>query len=309
MLVAGLATLEEVICRAGNFGGVDQIRISVLLPSLGTPKTLRAAVLSTLFALGPKDELLVQISGSEKAEVLGGIKDSRLRVFFSPTPLKVFEALNRLLSQSRGSIIGRMDSDDICLPGRFGAQLRFLERNKVDFVFSNAILFGSPVKPFGLIPQPPIKLNHEESGLYLGFSNPFVHPTMLARRSALESLSGYAELAAEDYDLWIRAWTSGFRFSRMACYGVLYRVHPTQVTQHPQFNQVALQEAKTNGSIVELKEQLVSKKLIEAGIGIQEAAVTSLRTRSLIQRIILSSGARRVLEFGKRGISGRGAKP
>jgi hypothetical protein len=280
----------------------------VLLPSLGAPRTLRTAVLSTLFALGPRDELLVQVSGSETAEVLGDIRDARLRVFFSPTPMKVFEALNKLLSESRGIIIGRMDADDICIPGRFQAQLRFLERNKLDFVFSNAVLFGKAVKPFGFIPQPPIKLNHEESGLYLVFSNPFVHPTMLARRSALESLSGYSELAAEDYDLWIRAWTSEFRFSRMAGYGVLYRVHPGQVTQHPQFNRLALQEVKLNGSLVELEEQLMSKNLIEGSLGIQEAALKSLISRSLIQKILLSSGVRGVLDFGKRGISGRGGK-
>jgi glycosyltransferase involved in cell wall biosynthesis len=287
---------------------VDNIRISVLLPFLGAPKTLRTAVLSTLFALGPKDELLVQVSGSERADVLGNVRDSRLQVFFSPTPMKVFEALNKLLSESRGTFIGRMDADDICLPGRFQSQLRFLERNKLDFVFSNAILFGKAVKPFGFIPQPPIKLNHEESGLYLVFSNPFVHPTMLARRSALESLSGYSELVAEDYDLWIRAWTSEFRFSRMAGYGVLYRVHPAQVTQHPQFNRVALQEVKLNGSLVELEKQLIRKKLIAGSLGVQEAALKSLRNRSLIQKILLSSGVKGVLDFGKRGISGGGGK-
>lgn len=281
----------------------------MLLPCLGTPKTLRTAVLSTLFALGRSDELLVQISGSENTHVLQDIKDSRLRVFLSPTPMKVFEALNKLLAASRGTFIGRMDADDICLPGRFHSQLRSLERNKMDFVFSNAILFGRSVKPFGFIPQPPVRLNHEESGLYLAFSNPFVHPTMLARRSALESLSGYSELAAEDYDLWTRAWTSEFRFSRMAGYGVLYRVHPAQVTQHPQFNQVALQEAKLNESTFELEKQLVNQKLIEAGLGIQEAALESLRTRSIIQKILLSSGVRRVFEFGKRGISGKSGKP
>jgi hypothetical protein len=118
--------------------------------------------------------------------------------------MKVFEALNKLLSESRGTFIGRMDADDICLPGRFHAQLRFLKRDKLDFVFSNAMLFGKGVKPFGFIPQPPIKLKHEESGLYLVFSNPFVHPTMLARRSALESLSGYSLNSTNQYIMLIQ---------------------------------------------------------------------------------------------------------
>ena len=280
----------------------------MLLPSLGTPKTLRTAVLSTLFALGPKDELLVQVSGSEITKVLEKVKDSRLRVFFSPKPMKVFEALNTLISEARGTYIGRMDADDICLPGRFQAQLWFLERNKLDFVFSNAILFGRSVRPLGFVPQPPTKLNHEESGLYLGFSNPFVHPTMLARRSALEALSGYSELAAEDYDLWVRAWTSGFRFSRMAFYGVLYRVHPSQVTRHPGFNQIVLKEQKRSSSVIDLEKQLVNEKLIEPGLDLRDAAVQSLRVRSLVQRILFSVAVRRVLTFGAEKAQGTHGK-
>lgn len=279
----------------------------MLLPSLGSPKTLRTAVLSTLLALGPRDELLVQVSGSNKSEELGRIQDSRLRVFFSPTPLRVFDALNRLLAQSRGSIIGRMDADDICLPGRFRTQVKFLERNKLDFVFSNAILFGRSVKPLGFLPQPPVKLSHEESGLYLRLRNPFVHPTMLARRSALLELSGYSELVAEDYELWIRAWTSGFRFSRMGGYAILYRVHPDQVTNMPNFNEFALNEANFQSTLLELEKRLVREKLIQAGPSINDSVLESLRRRNPIQKILLSSVVRSIAEFGKRGISrGRG---
>lgn len=281
----------------------------MLLPSLGAPKTLRTAVLSTLFALGPKDELLVQVSGSEKADVLKGIRDPRLQVFLSPAPMKVFEALNKLLAVSRGTFVGRMDADDVCLPWMFQAQLAFLEKNGLDFVFSNAVLFGRSIRPFGIIPQPPIKLNHEESGLYLGLSNPFVHATMLARNSALHTLSGYGEYVNEDYDLWIRAWTSGFRFARMARYGVLYRVHPGQVTRTPEFQKRSVQEQKQSDVLVELKRQLISKKLIEPGLGLQEAIVNSLKSRSFNQKLLLSSVVRRVLEFGKRGLPSNGWKP
>lgn len=288
---------------------VENIRISVLLPSLGTPKTLRSAVLSTLFALGPEDELLVQVSGSEKAEVLSKIRDSRLRVFFSPTPMRVYEALNTLLAKSKGSFIGRIDADDLCLPWRFHAQLKFLLRNKLDFVFSNAVLVGRSIKPFGLIPQLPVRLTHEESGLYLGLSNPFIHPTMLARRSAITSTAGYAELSAEDYDMWIRAWNSDLRFSRMSSYAILYRVHPDQITQNPQFNKRALSEEKLRVSLVELESQLLSKGLIEQGFDLQEAVVRSLRQRSFAQKMLLSKGARRVIEFGKRRALGSGGNP
>jgi hypothetical protein len=171
------------------------------------------------------------------------------------------------------------------------------------------VLFGPLVKPFGFVPQPPIHLNHEESGLYLAVNNPFVHSTMLARRDALKTLSGYAELIAEDYELWIRAWTTGFRFSRMATYGILYRVHPSQVSQAPKFNEVALEEEQLKISIAELKNQLVMQKLIEESPRLKESVFTSLTDRSIIQRILLSSSVRWLIDFGKGATLGARKKP
>jgi len=63
-------------------------------------------------------------------------------------------------------------------------------------------------------------------------SNPLVHPTMFARRSSLISLGGYRKVAAEDYDLWLRARAAGQKIVRTGGYAILYRIHATQMTKN-----------------------------------------------------------------------------
>jgi glycosyltransferase involved in cell wall biosynthesis len=271
-------------------------RISALLPSLGTPRTLRAAVRSTLFALGPNDELLVLISGEIRSQSLEKIKDSRLRVFFNPLPLKVFEALNILLDEAQGSLIARMDSDDLCLPWRFHSQSRKLQKDKLDFVFSNSILFGKSIKPFFVIPQIPISLDHIQSGLFLALSNPFVHPTMLATKSSLKSLGGYRALMSEDYDLWLRGWQAGYKFARTAGCGILYRIHSSQITQSDEFLEEAEKEMELQNSLSNQLKLLSSMGVINAALPATQAIEASLRGSSLIMFVIRSPLVKSFLE-------------
>jgi glycosyltransferase involved in cell wall biosynthesis len=275
-----------------------KVRLSVLLPSLGSPKTLNAAVRSTLLALGKNDELLVLISGDVNAKSLDRVHDSRLRIFLEPRPLRVFEALNFLLEKAKGSLIGRMDSDDLCLPWRFRFQVRKLQKHKLDFVFSNAILFGTTVKPFFVMPQIPIPLNHIQSGLYLGLSNPFVHPTMIATKTSLRALGGYKDLRAEDLDLWLRGWQAGFKFARMAGYVILYRSHLGQVTQSDELLREAHSETGLQGSITKQLNRLVLMGLINPGLPSIHALEQALRKTSPLMWVIQSSGVKWLLKTG-----------
>jgi glycosyltransferase involved in cell wall biosynthesis len=277
---------------------VEKPRISVLLPSLGAPRTLEAAVRSTLFALGPSDELLVLVSGYSSPQPLAKVKDSRLRIFLYPQPLRVFEALNILLEKAQGYLIGRMDSDDLCLPWRFHFQVRKLQNHKLDFVFSNAILFGKTVKPFFVIPQIPIPLNHIQSGLYLALSNPFVHPTLMAKKASLRALGGYKDLRAEDLDVWLRGWQAGFKFARMAGYGILYRSHLGQVTQNDEFLREAHSETGLQGSITKQLNRLVLMGLINPGLPSIHALEQALRKTSPLMWVIQSSGMKWLLKAG-----------
>ena len=128
---------------------MQKVRVSVLLPSLGLPKTLKAAVKSTLLAMGPEDELLVLISGSEDDLFLDRFKDQRLKVYVSLQPMNVSEALNAILQKAKGEYVARMEADDICLPWRFRSQTRAIASHSLDFIFSTVFSSGQGFGPWG----------------------------------------------------------------------------------------------------------------------------------------------------------------
>lgn len=209
--------------------------LSVLMPARNASRTVYLAVASTLAAL-PKDaELLVMLDGcTDDTELkLSKITDPRLRIFKFTEPQGVARSLNRLIQESQAPYIARMDSDDICLPMRFKRQLKEIKALQVDFLFFQAIIFGASLFPLVLRPQLLAKLNPKQSPLALCLGNPFVHPAMIAKASAIRALNGYREVPAEDYDLWLRAASSSFNIHRSPRYGILYRVHKNQLTQQP----------------------------------------------------------------------------
>ena len=281
-------------------------RISVLLPVFNGQATLGQAVLSTLRAMDQDDELLILIQDAKPSSYdLEGLDDARIKFYFSNFALGIGKALNYLAEEANGEFIARMDQDDICLKSRFRKQLKFMKRYGLDIVFANAILFGNQVKPFGALPQLPYRLMPPQANLLLAMQNPFVHPTMLAKRSVLESLSFYRESLAEDYDLWLRASSRGFKLARMRSFGIFYRVHVGQFTQAPNFEIRVDQDA----SILESKQKLRDDVLRELGIPSSDfseiAVIRVLRKSGLAPAIIWSPIGKAIRKVGNLMLSKR----
>ena len=211
--------------------------VSILIPAHRASRTIGLALASTLLTKPSNSEVLIFLDGDDTQSQFLKFASKRkdVRVFYSQKRIGIAASLNFLLANASSDLVARMDADDICLPGRFSKAIRFLKNNKADFVFMNTILFGLSLAPAFVVPQLPIKLDVEQSRLMLALANPFAHPTLTARRAALESLGGYQNSIAEDYDLWLRAQGAGFRFIRLRGYGLLYRRHKGQLTKHINF--------------------------------------------------------------------------
>jgi glycosyltransferase involved in cell wall biosynthesis len=279
---------------------VIETRISVLLPALSGTPTIPKAVTSTLRALGPDDELLVLIDGSvRKNEQVEKIKDFRLRIFYRSEAKGITSGLNFLLAQAKGHLIARMDADDICLPGRFRRQLKKLERDNLDFVFSNAILFGSGVRPLGFLPQIPYPLDNIQIGLELAIRNPLVHPSMLAKKESIMALGGYNEAVAEDYELWIRAWTGGFKLGRSRGYGIMYRIHPGQLSKQANHSRSVASDPALSVVHEGLVNKLEALGLISPSQDLQTNVKQGLARTSLTHRLMASSLASKILDGAK----------
>ncbi|WP_375388150.1 glycosyltransferase family 2 protein [uncultured Amnibacterium sp.] len=203
--------------------------LSVLLPVKDGSATVLRAARSTLRAMPRDAELVVVDDGSTDAtgEVLSRIADRRLRVVRHERPQGVASSLNEALARTDSRVVARMDADDVSLPWRFRVQLPAL--SGADHVFGALVLIDGRGRPTGLADPSPVST--EQAPLHLLLENPFAHPTLVARRTALEAVGGYRPTAVEDYDLWLRAVAAGQRLRKLAAPVLAYRRHPGQATQ------------------------------------------------------------------------------
>ena len=281
--------------------------ISVILPAHNAEATIRSALKSTLRALPKNAELLVFLDActdSTKAQV-ESLPDTRIRLIESEVNVGVAAGLNILLAEAKGSFVARMDADDLCLPWRFRIQLRKQKQANADFVFTNAILFGSQLKPFGFLAQLPFGIKREQANLALIFANPFVHPAMLAKRSVMNDLGGYNKSASEDYELWIRAAMAGKSLVRTRSYGLLYRVHAKQLTQQGHW-----QATKKSDEVLASAQRKLAERVLNiadaSGLSVgdlREIAWSQSSKTGIAARfdLLRNIGVQRFVKFGIRG--------
>lgn len=122
------------------------------------------------------------------------------------------KALNKGLEAIKTDWIFRIDSDDICLPGRFKKQIEAQQLTQADILGGRIQEFtenriGSLDKQGERCIQ--LGMINNKRGYF--FRNPVNHMTVLYRKSDIQQLGGYKDLKGfEDYELWLRAINSGY---------------------------------------------------------------------------------------------------
>lgn len=224
------------------------------MPARNSERTIRRALSSTLRDLPADAEVIVldDASTDSTAAIARGLDDSRVRVIRSDVNLGVNLAGERLLAEARGDLVARMDSDDVCLPGRFRASVRAVERG-ADLVFSTFQVIGAGLRK----PVPPIGFSPQAARLALLLDCPYPHSTSLGRTEVLRAAGGYrAGSASEDYDLWLRAAAHGARMTRLARPTILLRVTPGSVSSTPGWREGLSTDADLENSYRDLVESV-----------------------------------------------------
>jgi glycosyltransferase involved in cell wall biosynthesis len=150
-------------------------------------------------------ELIVIDDGSTDATaaLLDAVRDPRLRVEHEP-PRGLTPSLNRALRLARAPLLARLDADDLALPERLARQRAFLDAHP------DTGLLGTGAREVDArdheirVVRPP----GEDAAIRQALirRNPFVHSSVMMRRSAVDQAGGYDERfpVAQDYDLWMR---------------------------------------------------------------------------------------------------------
>lgn len=131
-------------------------------------------------------------------------------------------ALDLGLGLCEHEIVARIDADDISLAERFARQLPIVEGG-VD-------LLGTGMYEFlddggAIVGRRTPRTGHDVIARYARFHDPFSHPTVMYRRSAVERAGGYQPLGLmEDYWLFARMIDAGASVENLADPLVMYRV-------------------------------------------------------------------------------------
>jgi glycosyltransferase involved in cell wall biosynthesis len=213
-------------------------KLSVIIPVYKTKiPQLIEAVSSTIVALPPDSEIHIGLDGEYDEDGLNIIQDLCARSKLSKVHISAFKrqglvaTLNALVERSDCQYLARHDGDDVCLPLRLKQQLSAMESACMQsFCGTQITRCDSALRPHRI--QRKYPSTFEGQLIYASLiNNPIAHPTLMIRRHLLEDYRYKDIPGAEDWDLYIRLWRAGHRSFNLKQTGLLYRIHPGQVTQ------------------------------------------------------------------------------
>lgn len=121
------------------------------------------------------------------------------------------KALNEGIVYCRNELIARMDSDDIARPDRCEKQLRVFEEDAEVGICSGIIEEFIDVPGDEDSRRVPPE-NQKEIKEFSRLRNPFNHPCVMYKKSAVQAAGGYMDFyLLEDYYLWIRMIRNGVK--------------------------------------------------------------------------------------------------
>ena len=210
---------------------LSEEKFSLLLSTYGgdDPGFLRAAFVSTVQEQTRRPDEVVLVQDGPVPDAMAEEIEHLVRT--SPVPVEhvvmaenvgLGPALDRGLEVCSHEIVARMDADDISRPDRFEKQLPLLEAG-ADIVGSGLYEMGTSVDDVVGRRTPPT--DPAQIRRVIRFRDPFNHPTVVYRKSAVLGAGGYSDMALmEDYLLFTRMVEAGARPANLAEPLVYYRV-------------------------------------------------------------------------------------
>lgn len=176
------------------------------MPVYNAERFVREAIESILAQTYADFELIIINDGStdRSEEIIRSFSDSRIHLI-SQSNAGVIGALNAGLKVARGIYIARMDADDISESTRLEKQVNFLKGNPdIALCGTWATTIDEKGVEIGKYEYPPI--NHTSIRQIMVRRNPFIHPSIMFTKKAIESVGIYDPRYkhAEDYELWTR---------------------------------------------------------------------------------------------------------
>lgn len=149
--------------------------------------------------------------------------DRRVKLLSNGESLGLAASMNRIIQETDSPYLARMDADDVSLPERIERQIKYLESHPH---IEMAGTFAHEIDAAGRVlfsKRLPVDLDRIRR--WMARRDPFVHPTVVFRRTFFERVGLYAEYRSQqDTELWIRALGRGIQASNIPEFLYLFRV-------------------------------------------------------------------------------------
>ena len=195
----------------------DKPLISVIIPAYNASEFIGETLDSVFAQSFPSYEAIVINDGSPDTEQLEQVLQrfpSNLHYIKQPNQ-GAAAARNTGIRAAKGDYVAFLDADDTWFPLFLAKQKELLEREKVDFVFCDALLTGeSPLagRTFMQVQPPRGKVTPER---LLAIDVTVLTSTVLARKAPILDVGLFDESIrrGHDFDLWLRLAKLGIRFA------------------------------------------------------------------------------------------------
>lgn len=210
--------------------------ISVIMSTYNEQEEwVRRSIESILEQSYQKIEFIIVLDKPENMELRKVLeeyagKDNRIHLLINERNMGLVDSLNRALTEAQGTLVARMDADDISYSQRLEKEYRALKKNQADFVmgavdyideFDNVDTRTFEKAYFGK------KFERIEK-----FGNISAHPTWLVRKEVYDHLKGYRHVeCCEDVDFLLRAIQEGFLCMRISDHILQYRMRKSGVSR------------------------------------------------------------------------------
>lgn len=191
---------------------MDEIFVSVVMPMYNTNKEqLKLAIESILNQTYKNFELIIidDYSTNDCCEVVLEYQkiDNRIVLLKNEKNLGIEQTLNKGIEFAKSEYIVRMDSDDIAYLDRIEKQILFMKENpQYDFIGGRADFFNES----GIFRETKFYGPVKNKNFVLG--TPFIHPSMVIKKAALDSIGRYPiSYRTEDYLMQMMLIAKGYK--------------------------------------------------------------------------------------------------
>lgn len=206
-------------------------RVSVVMSVYNGQKYLKESIESILNQTYKDFEFVIINDGSNdnSKKIIESFSNKRIMLISRENKGLIF-SLNQAIGVAKGQYLARMDADDISDPTRFQKQVEFMDAHPdVALCGTWAKIINQAGHVVGQYKTPTASTQIRRAIL---FHNPFIHPTVMFRRSIINEIGNYNPhfKNIEDYELWTRI-VYKYNTANIGEFLISYRTTKESITQ------------------------------------------------------------------------------